>query len=346
MLLNPAGSARSNSLVASSQWWSIPTWKRVGLALFLTDWLENHEDAEIEIYGALPVLNPQSLCTAEGYSSYYIDEDSCGDSLYDNLHYPCPAECDAYIPSPFNLDDVCVFDQIIDPWKDLGVTRYWLDWSSGATTWPSFIEFAHCPLYRSSSSDPHFLGAEAFPRGGNPVEIDLTRAQLAPAMAFPNVLMSDDSDRSWDVSVYANSTELVAVLDQFSSTSLGIETLDGVLDWAQRGFVIYVVNAETLGASRLVEQVKRVYDFGVIQNPADFNGDGSVDINDEGDFDYLWNIYKDTASGANFVHGDYTRDGAVDDDDYELFADYYYEEISTPIDLGTADPQNVFTPLP
>jgi hypothetical protein len=88
-----------------------------------------------------------------------------------------------------------------------------------------------------------------------------------------------------------------------------------VLAWTQRGFVLAAQpSAAALAPHTFTEYMKRVYDFGVLSNRADFNGDGLVNALDQTEFNAVYAIYQGRG-GCNWVHGDLNGDnyvGAVD----------------------------------
>ncbi|MCC6425813.1 MAG: hypothetical protein IT435_03225 [Phycisphaerales bacterium] len=342
------GSDAGQEFLASSQWATMQEDKREELETLIGEWLGQHPDAWIEIYGSFPTMNnPTTRCLgpSQGYPDNYFPYDTVQATA--NCLSPagskiagCPyAACEVHSPSPFSLTDVCTFDATIKPWQDLGIKRYWLD--SAAQISPNnffgdFIELAYCPLYRSGPGTPHFLGMESIPSvdlGGGPEGpgmIDMDRATQAPAIAFGNVLFDRDPTKTWDVSNVASSTELAVVLDPFRAY-METETVRGVLDWTQRGFVAYVVNPNNAESMKVMERVKRVYDFGIIQR-GDFNGDGVVNSQDLTDFTAQYNCHNGLTSGCNYAHGDMDQDNDVDIRDHQKFTGYYF--MAGSLDLG------------
>jgi hypothetical protein len=206
--------------ISSSQWWTIHPDKRAALIASLGDWLEIREDAQIELYSTFPVAgDPDSRCLGLPQNhTYYTDTQAvfinsrcAGNSQATKVH-GCGEDCVDYGPDPTIQQEVCVFHENIEPWTipELGVRRVWLD-SAAATSadplrdyFPKFFELAHCPLYRAANnpSTPHFLGMEAIPTNEPQTgvyQIDMTRANKAPAIAFTSFVKTRDADKEWDV---------------------------------------------------------------------------------------------------------------------------------------------------
>lgn len=313
--------------------------KRSELTALIGEWVDQHPETWFEIYGSFPTMkNPETLCLgpSQRYPEYYFPYDT----IQATTNCPagakiagCPyAACEVDSPSPFVQNDVCSFDATIKPWQDLGVKRYWLDSASKNSPldfFADFIELAYCPLYKEGIGSTHFLGMESIPSnnlGGGPEgpgEIDMNRALRAPAIAFPNVLAQRDPTKTWDVSGSASITELATVLDPSMNFYMETSTVSGVQRWAQRGFVLYVVNPDNAESKNVMERVKRVYDFGII-NRGDFNGDGTVNSQDVADFTAQYNIYNGRTSCCNYAHGDMDQDNDVDFIDYSKFTGYYW----------------------
>ncbi len=226
------------------------------------------------------------------------------------------------------------------------------------------MELAHCPLYRDPEADgypnlPHLLGMESVPTlvVGNNIEIDMSRAEAAPAIAFTDFILNRDNGKIWNVASDASTTKLVAILDYSEPWVFNIPsntTLDdgvfAILDWAQRGFVVYVANPDEAGAATLIEYTKRVDDMGILGNRRDFNGDGVTTTQDYNDFIAQWNLYHGKTTGCNWIHGDMDQDNDVDNADKTMFLLWWnapalpgQQPAAVPIDLGAADPEDVLT---
>lgn len=156
------------------------------------------------------------------------------------------------------------------------------------------------------------------------------------------------------MSAFASSTEINVILAHAGTeaTYFDIAHMFGVLSWAQRGFVLiaqspYYTTIEPYfhdgAANQLTEYMKRVYDFGLIDNRRDFNGDGAVDAQDTTDFNTAWDLYYGK-SPCNWVHGDIDQDNDVDLSDKLKFQSWALGG-STPVSvhLGAADPMDVLT---
>ncbi|MCC6428042.1 MAG: hypothetical protein IT435_14630 [Phycisphaerales bacterium] len=326
IILNlPAGMVRGQNM-ASSQWWSMPEWKRNLFTCLIADWLTEHPDTQFEIYSAFQVNDPASLCMKDNIHA--VPTTMPGEcvpppstSPNGQMFYPCDSSDTAYSPSPFVQTDVCLFHTTNSPWQHLGITRVWLDWSH--THWTQFHQFPYCPLYAPGSQEHHFLGMEAFPMDftdpDNP-EIITNRAIHCPAIIFDGHIPGVDSDQSWEVSAHADTTELMVLVNPnlayFESQNDGDSSFNmfDVLAWTQRGFVLACagvgaigVDPESPAALKMIEYMKRVYDFGTLYNRADFNGDEVVNSTDQSDFNAAYALYSGQ-SGCNWVHGDLSGD--------------------------------------
>jgi hypothetical protein len=333
--------------ISSSQTNTIPPEKWAELATMLTEWIDGHEGAWVEVYGTIATMNnPDEACLGPSmrYPEYYFPTDTIvvpeSDCASGVKVKGCPyAGCTVFAPSPFVQDDVCAFDANVKPWQDLGIKRYWLDSAAREADnfFAYFTELAYCPLYKEGIGSTHFLGMESIPSddiglGGpqGPGAIDMDRAVVAPAIAYPNVFRDRDLYGGWDVATYWQTTELAAVLDPYEGF-MNLDTLKGVLKWSQRGFVPYVPNPEQAANQILINRIQRVYDFGIIQR-GDFNGDGVVNSQDVTDFNAAYNCHVGMTSGCNYAHGDMDQDNDVDIRDYNKFTGYYL--MNLPMDLG------------
>ncbi len=351
IILNlPAGTVKGQDF-ASSRWWPMPQWKREGIACLILNWLGDHADTQFEVYAGFPIDDPNSLCmsASNSYTVPTIEAGTCGNmSTEGYVYYPCAGVATAQSPSPFAQADVCDFHQNIQPWQYLGITRYWLDGSTAH--WSDFVELPYCPLYKPSTGQPHFLGAEAFPmifNSPDPDEIDLDRAVLCPAIMFPAHIAGEDGDKSWDVSSYAESTELMMIVDYTDQEYFALNSMFDVLAWTQRGFVLAAQATEdAFVPAQFIEFMKRVYDFGTLANRRDFNGDGTIDSQDATDFSAAYALYHGK-SNCNWVHGDMDGDHDVDSHDSLLF-NLWHNALGNPppvvsVNLGSVNPYNALT---
>ncbi|MCK6476835.1 MAG: hypothetical protein L6Q35_08395 [Phycisphaerales bacterium] len=359
IILNlPAGMVRNQNM-ASAQWWSMPQWKREGLACVIQNWLASKPDTQFEVYGAFQINDHGSLCMSDNnaYTEPTIQAGagcvSEGDPTEGWMYYPCGGANIAYSPSAFVHSDVCEFHTNHQPWQYLGITRCWLDWSAPAANWSFFREFPYCPLYAPGSGH-HFLGAEAIPitdDGAPPYPLDMARVAHVPAIAFHGSISVSNSDKAWDVSSVAGSTELMVVVEHTgdNATYFNVQHMFGVLAWTQRGFVLagqgpfYPSDeCEEITANTLTELFKRVYDFGPLDDARDFNGDGCVNQLDVDDFAAAYNLYK-LKSGCNWAHGDVNQDNVVNPQDQLVFNYRRLSANPVPIHLGSAEPLDALT---
>jgi hypothetical protein len=372
----PAGTV-FNQAVASAQYWGMPQAKRQALCQFIAAQAASKPDLRIEIYSAFPnIPDPFSLCMQENpYPEItVVDDEICTypeDPNYGRVYYPCLGSPPAWTPSPFSQESVCDFHNTHKPWRNIGVKRVWLDESARSDLIDHFVEFAYNPNYRTPAEydGPHFLGMESIPSYDPPGtadwEIDMVRAERAPAIGFARFMYLRDPDKSWDISDDAAITELNVPLQHAGepyATYFDVDHMFGVLAWAQRGFVLiaqtpfypgpgmYVLTPEEIGANQLTEYMKRVYDFGEIKNRRDFNGDGAINSQDWADYNTAWNLYNGKTA-CNWVHGDVDQDNDVDNVDKAKYQLWYAAPVppgqSQPpvvsIHLGPADPMDALT---
>jgi hypothetical protein len=350
ILYMPAGSVIGQD-VASSQWWSMPEWRRDAITCLISNWLLENPDTQFEVYGAFPTNDPESLCMeANAFYTCTTGVATCPTDLDPSagqMYYPCAGASSAYPPSGFLQAEVCAFHRNVHPWQHLGITRYWLDYAFQFSE--NFVEFPYCPLYAPGTDEPHFLGAEAFPMifdNSDPTEVDFSLAALCPAIMFPGHIAVEDDDKSWDASAYAASTELMVVVDWSDGDDyFNITHMFHVLAWTQRGFVLAAqASQNALVPPQFTEYMKRVYDFGILANRRDFNGDGSVNSTDSSDFNAMYTVYNGR-SNCNWVHGDMDQDHDVDSHDYLLF-NLWHNTINptlVAVNLGNANPYNALT---
>ncbi|HRJ50735.1 MAG TPA: hypothetical protein PKU91_09385, partial [Phycisphaerales bacterium] len=237
----------------------------------------------------------------------------------------------------------------IHPWQHLGITRYWLDWSNHL--WDAYEEFPYSPLYRPGTDEHHFLGAESIPSvpvAQGVYEIDIPKVLLSPAIAL-NTMPTVNAQKQWDISAYAGSTELMALLDHSEDDYFKINHMFDVLSWAQKGFVLACQGVESIGAQpegvsakRMIEFMKRVYDFGPLADARDFNGDGVANQQDFNDFMLVYNLYLGRTN-CNWVHGDVNGDNTVNMSDYQIFRARAMMTSAVPINLGSAEPYDALT---
>ncbi|MCC6429153.1 MAG: hypothetical protein IT435_20320 [Phycisphaerales bacterium] len=137
-----------------------------------------------------------------------------------------------------------------------------------------------------------------------------------------------------------------------SDSYFQVDHMSGVLAWTQRGFVLAcqgVANigsdppgAEAVAAGKLIEYMKRVYDFGSIDG-RDFNGDGLINATDVSDYNAAYALYGGKTTGCNWAHGDMNQDNDVDSSDQVLYNHRRMSLFPVTINLGTAEPNDALT---
>ncbi len=187
MLYIPAGVVNCQN-VPASQWWPMAGWRRqwfatgtittpYGPQLGVKGWIQQHPTVEMSVYMGWQIGDPCSICYQGNASA-----GSCppgGTDCWPLAHwFPCHHEYSTHAPATTNAADLCTVWQNVQPWRQLGFGRFWMDAasvaaSSGAT---EFREFAYNPNFTGSPT-PVF-GGEAFPfgpplpNGRNPIALE------------------------------------------------------------------------------------------------------------------------------------------------------------------------------
>lgn len=317
----PAGDAPNTTLMASSQWWTMPEWKRDGFNTYIKDWIESKELAG----------DPVSLGLYAGYRT---------------LNNPYSLESDGtHNPDPTDAEDMCSFYQNVQPWIDAGIKEYWLD--NSGPVWTDMSTLQHSPNY---SGLIHF-GGEAVPNdgpGNGCGEQKHPDAAAVLASAFVATYDFAISRFGTSETVSSTDTELCVMLTG-ASVNCGAHTgdeweFDDMRRLYEEGWVIWIDNIydNTLWNTfknpdgsvesytfdytfpYSVEGVHRLYDYGQLTAMVDFNNDGLIEVDDYYDTDYAafinaWFVHSDGPGG--YLDGDVNGDGTVDAYDLEDFID-------------------------
>ncbi len=308
----PAGSP-ADQIWASSQWWTMPKWKRTGLQTHVTAWLDAKELAG----------DPVTLGIIGGY----------------RINDPCSLSmAGAHGPDPTSASDMCVFYQNVKPWMDVGITEYWFDAASGH--WSPMVTLQHSPDYSGLVR----FGGEAVPFEGEGCDQQRTPVPAAvaagPWFAFYRFVVS----RFGDTPIVDPNTTDLAVLFNGHHVSCGPTNGDewvfddlkrlvdaGWVAWTdgQQGVFdhwkpYYPGRGYTFDYSfrYSIEAVRRVYDFGELTAVIDFNNDGLLEVggsttNDLDAFAAVWNANYGQPGG--YLDGDVNGDGVINIDDITFF---------------------------
>ncbi len=334
----PAGSVQGQDM-ASSQWWTMPQWKRDGFGTHIKGWLDAKRLAG----------DPVSLGVYAGYP----------------INDPCDLSMvGAHAPDPTDADDMCILYQNIKPWMKIGAKEYWFDASSGS--WATMSTLQHSPDYAGLI---HF-GGEAVPTVG---EGNGCSGQLSPN---PDAIVESPFVATYrflisrfgtNEPVNPGKTELAVMLTGHH-VSCGAEDgdeweFDDVRRIFDEGWVLWMngafnssqwttfTDANGVGTTYQfdytfpysAEAVKRLHDYGVLTAMVDFNNDGLIEVNgyDDTDFAAFLDAWFDHAVGpGRYLEGDANGDGTVDGDDVYDFLDaanaWLQNSQLTPVDLGPA----------
>lgn len=221
---------------ASSQYWTLPPWKRDGLEAYVKPWIDAHrneqdpdDDINLGVYAGFRIQNPCSL-----------------------------AMDDSRIPDTSSPRDMCLVYQNVQPWIDLGFDEVWFDSAVGLIIGDlqTFLELQQSPNYKGLIR----LGGQhlALETYGVPDEDALRRAPFVSAQllyecgteGFGGGEMWTFDPAETEVGVW-----FVQVANPGCSTHPEV-TLDIVQTYVEHGFVPWSYQ------SVVNEYVQCVYGFG------------------------------------------------------------------------------------
>ena len=211
----------------------------------------------------------------------------------------------------------------IEPWVHAGFSAVWID--SGQFYSEELAKLNGDPrLVNPITGRPTYIGSEA---GG---------------------WLVDRRDRSWPVDRLPWLARTI--------NPLWRKTIDGVFTdvpesanvgvWIADGFTLTAENFQAIldsgkwivsheGSNDGVPGIyRRVFDFGVIENPADFNGDGRIDRRDIDTFMAHADAGVAHDREPSFYEGDVNNDGKINAEDIAVFTRAYAQRGGDPIDLG------------
>ncbi len=360
----PAGNPWDQD-VPSSQWWPMSCWRREWFEvvskngqLGVKGWLLSKPDhVELALYVGWPINNPLSICmTSNEFVACAASGPPCGGGE-GAFVWPCPFASPAHDPLTTSFDDMCVVWKNLDRWIDVGVTRVWLDASSGAASYTSdaFRWFAYNPDYRSRGVT---FGGEAYPGTGGTI----TTCAVQPRWLYrweefgyaPWVMILSTAEEWYNngdtcppgdpcAHQWPNGSSAVmngeAAIWPINTPSCGggvpkagwepANRVDSMyMHYACKGFTIWGRSDE--------EYAERIFGFGYIANAADFNGDGQVTSADEIRFvQHYTNSQGYAGPGVlTFYHGDFNGDHIVNSSDWNEFYSRYWGIIGPGLFLG------------
>lgn len=327
VLYVPAGNVDNQTYMSSSQWYTMPEWRRQAFEDYVAPWIEAKAWADA----------PVSMGV---YAGYRIDD-------------PCSHDTtSAAYPDLEDSDDTCTVYQNIQPWIDLGFTEYWFDASAGG---PGFVTLQFSDDYYGVIK----FGGEAIPVTGgsctpDPLTFsystpDMTRIEQAAWVAnFAHIRGRLDYSTSFD----PETTE-VGIMITGHEVTCGIHKDDGVtfedaVHYYNQGFVLWVESKYNMSTiyeysfRRSEELARRIYSFGPLTAMVDMNNDGFLDVSSTSDTDYalfLDAFMLNSGNPGGYLDGDVNGDGFVDVFDFLDFADaaaqWECSQPCTPAVVGT-----------
>lgn len=312
----PAGILDSQ-IYSTSQWWTMPQWKRDGFETIIADWIEDKiklkDPVSLSIYAGFLITDPCTLCM-EACTSGCVDfEVNCGSAATAELP-----------PDPTDINDMCKLKQNVQPWIDVGFLEYHMDFSS-----PSRDELRAIAVLDDYAGTIKFVG-EALPR--LVCQGDVTHmldGEAVDSLSWTATVQYIELDTDWVAECEGDVLELPPT--DPSIQELGVYLLNGdgltvtdalVHKYVRNHFVAYVTaNDTTYSHMKWAQEAygKRffpdfVYDCGYCL--ADLDRDGDVD-GDDSDI-LLANLTSTVKPWITRAHGDLNFDGKVDNVDRSI----------------------------
>jgi hypothetical protein len=205
----------------------------------------------------------------------------------------------------------------IEPWKRAGFTVVWID--EGFKRWPALARLNKDPrLVDESRGARTFIGAEA-----------------------ASLTVREDGRLRYDAMPWLAATQNPVWRKAVRGFETPIDVAEGSV-----GIWLHVQKIDTMSELYRIartgkwmlshgddERLKRIYEFGVIERPADFDADGTLTQNDATLFRAQFER-GGKAADPTFFEGDYNRDGRVDDADWQAFRRDFTAGGGAPIDFG------------
>lgn len=305
VLMLPAGNIQGQTM-SSSQWWTMPAWKRAGMTTYVKAWLDS-KSAE---------GNPVSFGIYAGFKI----KDPCNLSM-----------SSATVPDPYSLSSMCTFYQNVKPWIDVGAAEYWLDASSPHPETLRLIQKS--PDYR----DIIRFGGEAIPHDNAGSACDGNRTPDPVAVSnspFAATFRIVKSRFRNNPVVDPVTTDLGLFLTNHTAcTSPNLWTFEEVKSYYDNGWSVYLhgdwvsdrrqpdpADSGTLyffdyDMNMPLEAIRRLYNFGHLESMLDYDCDGLNEVAAPADEDFAlfysaW--LANTGGPGKYLEGDANGNGTID----------------------------------
>lgn len=354
----PAGNPQPGQLMASSQWHTMPTWRKNAFTTVVKPWIDAKAAAgdpvNVGVYAGFLVRDPDT---------FYLGD------YYPSPNYPG-------LIDTTSLSIMSKFLQNIEPWIDVGMEEYWLDDASTSTNWATAITIQSSPDYDGIIR----FGGEAIPSTNVGVcqayATSNTSLDYMPWTNNFNLAEYRHRNEVIDSTVHEVHLRLTGHRTKISEIACTTEPVDYVwnmedaIHYYENGFVLdndlgysdkrlsreFLEYPDRLtaeyfapghgGNSYSTEAVQRIYGFGPITSLADFNGDGVMEVAASTDADYAFYLTRYASHYGqpglhSFIDGDINGDHVVNSADLALFAAAASQWVNfgtvVPVDLG--DPE-------
>ncbi|MFM9995589.1 MAG: hypothetical protein ACKVU4_07285 [Phycisphaerales bacterium] len=175
VLYAPAGVVACQ-FVPQSQWWPMAPWRRAWFeetgvpndphSTGVAGWMAAHPDVEMGVYIGWIVAHPCTICLGNTNSTNDCVSQTitCNGAQVSVKLRPCVATPAALPPRTTSAVDMCMVSQNVQPWRDMGFKRVWLDFAASDASGGSveFRNFVYNPTYRDEEPMVVF-GGEALP---------------------------------------------------------------------------------------------------------------------------------------------------------------------------------------
>lgn len=306
ILMLPAGSPQGQTPMPSSQWWTMPAWKRAGMTTYVKAWLDEKALAGTPVSFGI-------------YSGFKI-QDPCDLSM-----------SSATVPDPYSLSSMCTFYQNVKPWIDVGAKEYWLDASGEHPATLDLIQ--RSPDYRDII---RFVG-EAIPHDSAPSACDGNRTPDPTAIANSpwagNFRIVKSRFRN-NPAVNPVTTDLGLMLSGHTACTSPLRwTFAEVKFFFDNGWSVHM-NGDSVAdrlqpdpsdvgslyffdypMNRSLQAVRRIHNFGHLESMLDYDCDGLNEVvtSADEDFQLFYNEWLANAGGpGSYLEGDANGDGNID----------------------------------
>lgn len=313
MINRPMGHCWDNDTVTASCTHTIPGWKRGDLRREvggLKGWITAHTGFS----------NPLDDASVGIYVGYKLNGNVC--SLCDNQG------ANLRIPSTLFEADMCEIQSNMNFWKFIGCKEVWFDHvggpdkrNTGPTVVPqqvaSLIDLQYTPEYYGArrgprlrfGAEPHFI--RVYPQR---VRVpDVPTLSWLPWRSSVQFLsqqgLTFNNPQTWrpEYVFDPQTTECHVTIEEADLDRFGF-TIDTAYRFYERGWILWA-QANAYGE----EIVQRIHNLAPPPCPFDLNMDGAVDILDLGKVQEFINL--GVANPIPLYHGDFNRDGRLDETD-------------------------------